>query len=245
MVVAVTAVIVGVLTPGPAVNTAARLSPEVLYRVPVENRVVALTIDDGPSPRTADILDVLDANDASATFFLIGENMPNAGPSVRAIIGRGSEIGNHTMVDAPSIRLSPDELRDQIQATEQLLGDLPSSRLFRPGSGWYDGAMLRTVREAGYRLVLGSVYPFDAQIPSVGFASWYILHNVEPGSIIVLHDGADRGRRTAATLRRVLPELRRRGYTITTVTKLLEHAGSPDRAGPDRAHLAGRDSPRM
>jgi len=245
LVVAIAVALVGAFAPGLAVDAGTRLSPEVIYRVPVADRVIALTIDDGPSSRTAEILDVLDAHDASATFFLLGENVRRAREVTRAIVDRGNEVANHTMVDEPSIRLSPNELRSQILETEQLLAEFSASKLFRPGSGWYDDAMLRVVGDAGYRLILGSVYPLDAQIPSIAFASWYILRHVEAGSIIVLHDGPARGRRTAATLRRVLPELRRRGYRITTVTNLLETGYDRPAGQPIEARTAGRDSPRM
>jgi peptidoglycan-N-acetylglucosamine deacetylase len=64
------------------------------------------------------------------------------------------------------------------------------------------------------------VYPLDAAIPSSRFAAGYILRNVRPGSIVVLHDGGARGRRTLRTLAAVLPELRRRGYAVLTLSAL-------------------------
>ena len=67
---------------------------------------------------------------------------------------------------------------------------------------------------------LGSVYPFDAQIPSTWFAERYILANAGPGAIIVLHDGGARGRRTAASLDGILPELAARGLEVTTLSDL-------------------------
>ena len=48
------------------------VAPEVLWAVPTEDRVLALTIDDGPSSHTAEILEVLAEHDAGATFFVIG-----------------------------------------------------------------------------------------------------------------------------------------------------------------------------
>ena len=198
------------------------LSPEVVFDQPVQERVVALSIDDGPSPATREILDVLDEYDARATFFLIGRNLLNDPQTARSIVERGSEVGHHMMTDEPSIGLDPADFHSQFDRMDRLLADLRTARLFRPGSGLYDERMVRQVSGHGYRIVLGSVYPFDAQIPSVTAAAWYIRTFTAPGAIIVLHDGPERGPRTAEVLRRVLPELQRAGYRVTTVGELLD-----------------------
>jgi peptidoglycan-N-acetylglucosamine deacetylase len=79
----------------------------------------------------------------------------------------------------------------------------------------------------GYRCALGSVYPFDATIPSVAWATRYILWNTQPGAIVVLHDGGSRGRRTVRILAAVLPELRRRGYRVVSLSELAAAADAP------------------
>jgi peptidoglycan/xylan/chitin deacetylase (PgdA/CDA1 family) len=80
--------------------------------------------------------------------------------------------------------------------------------------------MIGAIERAGYRCALGSIYPFDAQLPSSRLASAFILANARPGAVIVLHDGGARGRRTVATLERVLPELRRRGLRVVSLSEL-------------------------
>jgi peptidoglycan/xylan/chitin deacetylase (PgdA/CDA1 family) len=80
--------------------------------------------------------------------------------------------------------------------------------------------MIDVMERHGYRCALGSVYPFDATIPSVAWASSHILRNVRPGAIVILHDGGSRGRRTARVLAEVLPELRRRGYRVASLSEL-------------------------
>lgn len=93
-------------------------------------------------------------------------------------------------------------------------------RWLRPASGWYDDAMLDTIERAGFRCALGSVHPYDPHVPSARFAAAYVLSNVRPGAVIVLHEGDDRGRRTVEVLRRVLPVLRARGYRVVTLSEL-------------------------
>ena len=116
------------------------------------------------------------------------------------------------------------EFRAQILATGRRLEPLGGTDLMRPGSGWINDRMVAQAAEHGYRVVLGSVYPFDVAVRSAPFLSWYILRNVRPGSIIVLHDGIGRAERTARVLRTVLPALRARGFRVVSVSELLETA---------------------
>jgi peptidoglycan/xylan/chitin deacetylase (PgdA/CDA1 family) len=128
------------------------------------------------------------------------------------------------MADEPSIQLSPQEFRSNFREMDAILRGFGGSRYFRPGSGWYNDRMIREAARLGYTLVLGSVYPFDAQLPYPALAERYILQKSVPGSILILHDGPERGLRTADVLRRVLPELRLRGLQVVTVSELLEAA---------------------
>ena len=84
-------------------------SPEVLFYVGTREPVVALSIDDGPSEATPEILEVLAANDAHATFFVIGQNVLDRPDLARRMLAEGHELGHHMMVDEPSIDLSPSE----------------------------------------------------------------------------------------------------------------------------------------
>jgi peptidoglycan/xylan/chitin deacetylase (PgdA/CDA1 family) len=107
-------------------------------------------------------------------------------------------------------------------ASHRVIAQFADLRWFRPGSAWYNARMLSILDKHGYRCALGSVYPFDPQIPSAWFATHYVLQNVRPGSIIVLHDCGARGERTAAVLATILPELHRRGFRVVTLSELLE-----------------------
>lgn len=225
-----------VALPNLAVEWARHQSPEVVFSVGVPEPMVALTIDDGPSPATPEILGVLEEHDAHATFFLIGERLDERPDEARAVLRAGHEIGHHMMEDRPSRELPEDAFEERFDEMDRRLDALGGTRLFRPGSGWYDDRMLSVAADRGYRTILGSVYPFDAQISSDGFASWYVLQNVVPGSIIVLHDGVDRGRRTAEVLRSVLPTLRQQGYRIVSVSELL--AASEEEFSPQLEIIA-------
>jgi peptidoglycan-N-acetylglucosamine deacetylase len=195
--------------------------PGCLYRVRTTERVVALTLDDGPDPRTTPaILAELERHGARATFFLIGTRVRGREALVRRLVEGGHEIGNHFMRDRPTVRLDSAELARDLEEWRGLLAPFGPVRWARPSSGWYSPGTIAVLERHGYRCALGSVYPYDATVPSSGFASRHILRNVRPGAIVILHDGGERGWRTARTLRTVLPELRRRGYRVVTLSDL-------------------------
>ena len=214
----------GVLLSGPPVwilDWLAARHPGCLYRVRVQAPMVALTLDDGPDAVTTPmILAELRRYQARATFFLISERVENREQLVHQMVAEGHEIGNHFTQDRPSIRLAADEFREDLDQAHQALAPFGSARWARPGSGWYSQTMVATMARKGYRCVLGSVYPYDATIPSAAFASWYLRRNVRPGAILVLHDGGARGQRTARVLGAVLPELQRRGFRVVTLSEL-------------------------
>lgn len=196
-------------------------SPRCLYAVPTSERVVALTLDDGPDSADApEILRLLHAHGARATFFLISGRVPGREALVASVVAEGHEIGNHLTRDEPSIRLSPEAFTAAVREAGTVLRRFGPVRWLRPASGWYTSTMLETMKREGYHCALGSVYPYDAQVPSARLAAAYILANTRPGSVIILHEGGSRGRRTAEVLRRVLPALRARGYRVVTLSEL-------------------------
>lgn len=214
-------------SPSWVVGGLAQLSPEVTYFVETERPAVALTIDDGPDPVvTPLILEVLERHGARATFFVVSERVRGNEALMRRMLAEGHEIANHLTREEPSIFLPAKRFEQELRSADETLSEYQESRWFRPGSGWYDEEMITTVGRYGYSTALGSVYPYDAQIPSAWFAERYILANARPGAIIVLHDVGDRGRRTATALDAILPELAARGLEVTTLSELAGGRGS-------------------
>lgn len=97
-------------------------------------------------------------------------------------------------------------------------------RYFRPGSGVFSDRMRALVQRLGFRLVLGSVYPHDPQISVPWVNAAHILSMVRPGSVIIVHD---RRPWTVPMLSIVLPELKKRGYRVGTVSDLLKEGVAP------------------
>jgi peptidoglycan/xylan/chitin deacetylase (PgdA/CDA1 family) len=183
---------------------------------------VALTIDDGPDPTTTPLLVAeLERHQAHATFFLISSRVVGREGLVRDLVRGGHEVGNHLTHDVPSIGLRPAAFEAALLAAHRTLSPFGPVTWVRPSSGWYSDAMIAMMQRHGYRCALGSVYPFDATLASVGYARGFILRNAGPGAVIVLHDGGRRGHRTAQVLRAILPELRRRGLRVVTLSELV------------------------
>lgn len=201
-------------------------SPRCLYTVPTAERVVALTFDDGPdTASTPPLLDVLHAHEARATFFLIADRIPGCEPLVARLLAAGHELGNHLTRNEPSILLPLNAFTAAVREAGIVLQRFGPVRWLRPGSGWYNSTMLEIIEREGYRCALGSIYPYDAHVPSVRLAATHILANARPGAVIVMHEGGARGRRTVQILRLVLPVLRARGYRVMTLSELDALAG--------------------
>lgn len=212
----------------------ARKWPNVLFEVPTTAKMIALTLDDAPSPYTREIAAILADNGAHATFFVIGGQVEDDGGArpdarLRELVRAGHELGNHAMQDEPSRALADDVLVDQVMEVHGKIEAayraeqtaLPPFNYFRPGSGFFSERMLKIMSTINHRVVLGGIYPHDPQIPHAWLNARHILSLARPGGIIICHD---RRPWTAPMLAVVLPELRRRGYQIVTVTRLLEEA---------------------
>lgn len=205
--------------------------PDVLFYVNLSSRLkyISLTIDDFPNRSdlsiSFQILDLLRLYNAKCTFFLIGshvkahENSPQIRTLFERLIADGHEIGNHGWRDEQAIRLSENELEQQIINTENIISKYSLSakkKWFRPGSGFFNQTMIQLCNRLGYRLVLGSIYPYDPQMPYPKLNSRFIEYKLYSGAIVILHDRSV----TIETLKRVLPAIQKQDFQIVTLTHL-------------------------
>jgi peptidoglycan-N-acetylglucosamine deacetylase len=196
-------------------------------------RGAALTFDDGPHPvHTRNVLDALDKVGAKGTFFVIG-NKVEAHPEVVAeIVRRGHEVGIHSwdhdrllnMRREPNIVRDLEKTRDAI---ERAAGTRP--KLFRPPVGLTSPRTRVAVNQLGLTVIGWSARAFDgAGRPSTERVIARIAPALAHGSIVLLHDAAERGD-AAPTSLDALPELlalmEKRGLQGVTVTALLEEQG--------------------
>jgi peptidoglycan/xylan/chitin deacetylase (PgdA/CDA1 family) len=195
--------------------------PAVLTHVETDSLAVALTIDDAPSPEvTPAFLDVLRRHGARATFFVIGSYAERHPELVAAIRAEGHELANHLYLDEPSIRLGDQEFLAKLRRAEAAIGLEGPVKWFRPGSGWIDEGMVELLHREGYRACLASVYPLDLIAPR-WLTEWQFTANVQPGAILVLHDGGPGRAQNIAILDAVLGQLTERGVRVVTVSELV------------------------
>lgn len=209
------------LQPEGVISRLQHRSPDVLYAVNTKDKVVALTIDDGPDALTSPlILDLLHRYEAKATFFIITDHIPGNEDIIERMVSEGHELGNHMTLDEASILLSLPEFESKLLEADSILSQYSDINWIRPGSGWYNDDMLSVIDDNGYKCALGSIYPFDPQLGSAWFSANYVLRKASPGEIIVLHDYKNRGLRTVKALEQILPDLDERGYRIVTLSEI-------------------------
>jgi len=205
-------------------STITSIAPGVIYFSETNKPVIALTIDDGPdATTTSKILEILQLNAARATFFIISGRVKGNESLITNMLAEKNELGNHLTEDKPSIKLSPQEFEAHLLEAHTVISKFANPHWMRPASGWYNNTMLEAAHKHGYRVALGSLFPFDTHIHSSWFAAQHILFNVRPGTIIILHDGNLRGEKTAKTLEIILPALYRKGYSVVTLSELFQN----------------------
>jgi peptidoglycan/xylan/chitin deacetylase (PgdA/CDA1 family) len=206
------------------------LYPEVVWCGRGRQKTLALTIDDGPSgPGSEALLALLRELEVPATFFLIGSHLERDHRFARRALQQGHDLGNHLWRDERSAALAPAAFQQQLSDTEREIARAAAParlhwRWFRPGGGWFHRAMLDALAARSYRLVLGSIFPWDTLRPPLWFVRLFVGLNAHPGGILVLHDTPDLSGRTLETLRLIVPDLRRRGYRFVPLQELLAPA---------------------
>ena len=191
---------------------------------------VALTFDDGPHAETTPrILDALAANQARATFFVIGRFLERNADIARRALAEGHELGNHSWTHSYfqnfySTRRHAREIAHGAAAIHQLSG-ADRDPLYRSPVGLKSPALARAAHVAGLKVIAWSLHARDTFSRDPDAVADRVLSRVQPGDIILMHDGHDRdgSRRiiAAQALPAILQGLRLRGLESVTVSELL------------------------
>lgn len=209
----------------PALPTEPAARPRgVVYSWPGAGKMVAITFDDGPSKKFTPLyLDVLDRYGVHATFFLIGRNVQENSGLAAKIAGGGNELGCHSFDHRNLEQMDPAAAIQEITSARQLIERDSHTQvfLFRPPGGHLNQPLINLINGMGMEIVLWSIDPGD----------WYarpekiidtVLTNLQPGSIILLHEGKAG---TLDALPTLIKGIRQRGYQLVMVSELLASQG--------------------
>jgi len=195
------------------------------------DKVVAITFDDGPSKFTTEILRLLKERDTKATFFLMGRQVEAFPRVAKQIAAQGHEIGNHgfDLIAQKSINklylssLPNNELLKAENSIYRATGIKPI--YFRPPGGQIGRNLWRQVEQLQLTTITGTL-PFPEASNSAEKQLKTIVDNLKPGGILILHDGddanpdSDRGQNVVELIPLLLNHLEQEGYRVAPLSEL-------------------------
>jgi peptidoglycan/xylan/chitin deacetylase (PgdA/CDA1 family) len=187
------------------------------------DKQIALTFDGGPSPYTAQVLDVLRTHNDKATFFVNGAQLSGENRLLVRMVLAGDEIGNGSW-DGTSLATADDQtVRSSIsRAQAAIRAAVPITPCFtRPPYGLDRPRYARIAASLDLGTALWSIDPSDFRGDGPGVIARRVLAAAKPGGIVVLHDGGGPRWATVQALPHILSELRSKGYRFVTVSQLL------------------------
>lgn len=199
-------------------------------------KAVALTFDDGPSrANTGNILQVLQAHGAHATFFVLGDRVRVDGDILQMEIAAGCEIASHSWNHPMLSKMKWRKVKSQIRKTDNIvkkLGNGYQITLLRPPYG----AISKTMRKKLDRpMVLWSLDTLDWKTRNAKKIFKKVKKDVKDGDIILMHDIHAE---TAEAIKKVVPWLQEQGYDVLSVSELMARKGKTLEAG--KAYCDGR-----
>jgi peptidoglycan-N-acetylglucosamine deacetylase len=198
---------------------------EIIPSMDTNEKVVALTFDDGPSKETDKILSILSDLNVKATFFVTGAGLEKHMSEGEKIVASGHELGNHSYSHKRMIFKSIDFVQKEIEKTDSLIkgvgyqGDIH----FRPPFGKKLFILPYYLRNHNRKNVMWDVEPesYPEVAESAEKITQYVLENTKPGSIILLHVMFKDGKESVKSIKGIVSGLKQQGYSFKTVSELL------------------------
>ncbi|MDR2720397.1 MAG: polysaccharide deacetylase family protein, partial [Nitrososphaerota archaeon] len=197
------------------------------------NKMIALTFDDGPREYTDQLLDILNAYGAKATFFVVGENIDSYINVINKAHSQGCEILGHSWAHDDLRTLAPVAIRHDLQRTNDAIFDVigvhPTT--FRPPYFAYDDNVIDAAENMGLALIITAVDSDDWRFNDewASNPTWNIedvadkihekiMGNVWDGDIVLCHDIYEAA---VIAIEQVVHDLTLDGYSLVTVSELL------------------------
>ena len=187
------------------------LYPSFIWEMPVNDRTIFLSFDDGPHPEiTPFVLDQLKNYNAKASFFCIGDNIVKYPSVYERIVNEGHATGNHTYNHLNGWNSGTEQYIENVSRTAAYV----NSKLFRPPYGKIKRFQARHLQESqGLKIIMWSVLSgdFDQRIlPEKCLEN--VLRNSQSGSIVVFHDSLKAEKNLRHVLPRYLAHFTSEGY---------------------------------
>ncbi|MFL6547574.1 MAG: polysaccharide deacetylase family protein [Povalibacter sp.] len=196
---------------------------------------IALTFDDGPDPEvTPTVLDQLGEAGARGTFFTIGRHLERHTDIGARAITEGHELGNHSWRHAywQNFYTTSQHARD-LERNARIIQSLTHSSqqpLYRPPVGLKSPGLARVAHARDLKIIAWSLHSRDTMSADANAIAQRVLKRVQPGEIVLMHDGHDldgRHRRgIVPALPLILRGLNERGFECVTVSELLGNAAA-------------------
>lgn len=189
--------------------------------------MVALTFDDGPGPRTGEILDLLERYDAHATFFMLGQKIASNADVVKKMKKIGCELGNHSYDHTSLTKLGEKEIKEQMSSTNKALKKAAGSEatVMRPPYGAVNDTVKKNV---GLPMILWNIDTLDWKTRNAENTVKVVMNDVEDGDIILMHDIHSE---TVDAVLELVPKLEDAGFQMVTVSEMAAAKGEKMKNG--------------
>ena len=181
-----------------------------------DKKFIAFTFDDGPSKYTSELIDTLELNNSSATFFMLGNRMKYNTDIVKKVYNSNSEIGTHTYSHKRLTSLSNDEIYNEINSSEIIFNDITGDHLkyLRPPYGSYNDH----IKDLGYNIILWNIDPKDWLTRDSKKIYNSVLNNACDGCIVLMHDIYPE---TIEAVKMLIPTLNEMNYEVVSISNLI------------------------
>ncbi|MBQ5987771.1 MAG: polysaccharide deacetylase family protein [Clostridia bacterium] len=191
-------------------------------------KLVALTFDDGPSPKyTEPFLDIIEKYGVHVTFFLLSSAIHDDNhATVQRIVDLGCEIGCHGLNHDRMVHFSRRENYKRFEATKKEINESVEGGyvpiLMRPPGGMYDDNVRHAAGDAGLSVIMWSIDSCDWQLKNKNKILDVVKKKIQDGSIVLFHD---RMQATLDAIDELIPWLWEQGYELVTVSELIRAGG--------------------
>lgn len=200
--------------------------PTAIYGVATDRKVMALTFDVSWGDRSAEsILDTLQEKGIEKATFFLSSPWSRQHPEIaERIFEEGFEIGSHGHKYDDYTTFSNEEIRRQLTIANQILSEVTGTqpKLLRLPNGEYDKRVLQEANRLGLTVIGWDIDALDDHNPGVDNIVNKVLKEAHPGGIIHMH-ASDSAEQTHLALPKLIDELHAKGYTLVTVSELINN----------------------